>query len=48
MLLADGEREQARATLEPVVGSFQADGLQARLRLEDASDSTPELAPTLA
>jgi len=45
--LADGEREQAIATLEPVVGSFQADGLQARLRLEDALDSSPELAPTL-
>ena len=47
MLLADGDREQARATLAPVVGSFQADGLLSRLRLEDALDTAPELAPTL-
>ncbi|HWX74827.1 MAG TPA: tetratricopeptide repeat protein [Solirubrobacteraceae bacterium] len=29
-----GERDEALAVLEPVVGSFQADGLAARLRLE--------------
>jgi putative thioredoxin len=34
MLLARGERDQALETLEPVNGSFQADGLAARLRLE--------------
>ncbi len=47
LLLAVGERERAQSTLEPVVGSFQADGLQARMRLEDDLDSTPELAPAL-
>jgi len=47
LLLAAGERDQARSVLEPVVGSFQADGLQARLRLEDDLDAHPELAPTL-
>ncbi len=34
LLLARGEREQAQATLAPVHGSFQADGLASRLRLE--------------
>lgn len=34
MLIERGEREQAAQLLEPVVGSFQADGLVARLRLE--------------
>jgi putative thioredoxin len=38
MLLARGERDQALETLEPVNGSFQADGLAARLRLEDADE----------
>lgn len=33
-LIARGEREEAERVLEPVVGSFQADGLAARLRLE--------------
>ncbi|TMK42647.1 MAG: tetratricopeptide repeat protein [Actinobacteria bacterium] len=31
------EREEALAVLEPVTGSFQADGLAARLRLEQAA-----------
>jgi putative thioredoxin len=35
MLLARGERDEARSTLESVPGSFQADGLLSRLRLED-------------
>ena len=35
MLLARGEREQARQILEGIAGSFQADGLAARIRLED-------------
>jgi putative thioredoxin len=34
MLLARGERDEALQALEPVNGSFQADGLAARLRLE--------------
>jgi putative thioredoxin len=34
MLIGRGEREEAARVLEPVVGSFQADGLAARLRLE--------------
>ena len=35
LLLSRGEREEARAILESVAGSFQAEGLAARLRLED-------------
>jgi putative thioredoxin len=35
MLLARGEREEARSMLEGVAGSFQADGLAARIRLEE-------------
>jgi putative thioredoxin len=35
MLLARGERDAVLATLEPVHGSFQADGITSRLRLED-------------
>ena len=34
MLIERSEREDAAKLLEPVVGSFQADGLAARLRLE--------------
>jgi putative thioredoxin len=34
LLIERGEREQAAELLEPVIGSFQADGLSARLRLE--------------
>jgi len=34
MLIARGEREEAMEVLAPVTGSFQADGLAARLRLE--------------
>jgi putative thioredoxin len=34
MLIERGERDEAAKLLEPVVGSFQADGLAARLRLE--------------
>ncbi|MHB8532512.1 MAG: tetratricopeptide repeat protein [Solirubrobacteraceae bacterium] len=34
LLIGRGEREQAAQLLEPVLGSFQADGLRARLRLE--------------
>ena len=36
MLLARGERDEALAVLDPVRESFQADGLAARIRLEDA------------
>jgi putative thioredoxin len=35
MLLARGDRAGALAVLEHVIGSFQADGLAARIRLED-------------
>ena len=38
MLLERGERDEAARVLEPVVGSFQADGLKARLRLDAAED----------
>ncbi len=39
MLIARGERDEAAEILGRVVGSFQADGLAARLRLEqDAAD----------
>ena len=34
MLIARGERDEAAQLLEPVLGSFQADGLTSRLRLE--------------
>jgi putative thioredoxin len=35
ILLGRGERDEARKVLEGVAGSFQADGLAARIRLED-------------
>ena len=35
MLLARGDRAEALVVLEPVVGDFQAEGLAARIRLED-------------
>ena len=44
MLLDRGERDEAARVLEPVAGSFQADGLKARLRLDD----DPELADAFA
>ncbi len=44
LLIGRGEREEAERVLEPVVGSFQADGLAARLRLEREG----ELAETFA
>jgi putative thioredoxin len=34
LLLSRGERDEAQQLLEPVHGSFQADGLAARMRLE--------------
>jgi putative thioredoxin len=46
MLLERGDREEAERVLEPVVGSFQADGLRARLRLEDGDE--PDLAEAFA
>jgi len=45
-LLARGERDEAERVLEPVIGDFQADGLKARLRLEDAGE--PELSEAFA
>ena len=44
LLIARGERDDAAAVLEPVVGSFQADGLAARLRLEAAGAATEAFA----
>jgi putative thioredoxin len=38
LLLQRGEREEAQRLLEPVANDFQADGLRARLRLEDRED----------
>jgi putative thioredoxin len=42
MLLERGEREEALRIAEAVPGSFQADGLAARIRLEDRGE--PDLA----
>jgi putative thioredoxin len=44
MLLARGEREQALALLADVPGSFQAEGLVARARLEDGGQNSAALA----
>jgi putative thioredoxin len=38
LLLERGERDEARELLEAVSGSFMADGLGARIRLEDSDD----------
>jgi putative thioredoxin len=38
LLLARGERDEAQRVLDPIVGSFQADGLKARMRLDDAGE----------
>jgi putative thioredoxin len=46
LLLARGEREEALAVVQNVAGDFQADGLLARLRLEDAAE--PDLADAFA
>src|SRR4051812_5347580 len=45
-LLARGERDEAQRVLEPVIGDFQAEGLKARLRLEQAGE--PELGEAFA
>ena len=45
MLLSRGEVEEARAILEPVHGSYQADAILARLDLEPA---LPELTSAFA
>jgi putative thioredoxin len=44
LLLSRGERDEARELLEPVHGSFQADGLAARLRLEGDDQLTAAFA----
>lgn len=46
VLLARGERDEALAVVENVAGSFQAEGLRARLALEDAGE--PDLADAFA
>jgi len=43
LLLQRGERDQALDALETVVGDFQADGIRARLRLED-DPAAPDVA----
>jgi putative thioredoxin len=48
LLLDRGERDEARRLLEGVVGNFQAEGLAARLRLQDESERDDALAGTLA
>jgi putative thioredoxin len=45
-LMGRGERQEALDVLENVPGDFQADGLQARMRLEDAGE--PDLSEALA
>ena len=46
LLLSRGERDQARRTLQPIRGSFAADGMLARLELEE-SGSPDGVAPAL-
>jgi len=46
ILLQRGERDEAERVLAPVAGDFQAEGLKARLRLEDAGE--PDLAEAFA
>jgi len=49
MLVQRGERDEAERVLAPVVGDFQAEGLKARLRLEDAGEAAlGDLAITLS
>jgi putative thioredoxin len=43
LLHARGETEDALAVLEPVPGSFQADGLRARIRLEQEDPSLADV-----
>jgi putative thioredoxin len=38
LLVARGEREEALALVEPIAGNFQAEGLAARIRLEERGD----------
>jgi putative thioredoxin len=45
-LLARGQRDEALATIDNVTGDFQADGLRARLRLEDRGQ--PDLSEAFA
>lgn len=46
ILVARGDREEALALLEPITGSFAAEGLAARLRLEAAA--SPDLSAAFA
>ncbi len=43
LLIARGDRDGAQAVLDPVVGSFQAEGLAARLRLEGSFEGSGPL-----
>ena len=47
LLAGRGERAEALQVLGNVVGSFQADGLAARLRLAEALEQQPELAESV-
>jgi putative thioredoxin len=47
LLLARGEADAAMSILDRVAGSFQADGLAARIRLEHAFEDDPSLAEAL-
>jgi len=46
LLLARGDRDEALAVVQNVAGDFQAEGLQARLRLEDGGE--PDLSEAFA
>src|SRR3954471_4048829 len=46
LLLERGEREEAERVLQPVVNDFQAEGIKARLRLQDAGE--PDLQDAFA
>jgi len=48
LLLGRGDRDGARELLEGVAGNFAAEGLAARMRLEDDPELGPELADALA
>src|SRR4051812_18557481 len=47
MLFARGERKEALRLLDPIAGSFQADGLRARARLEDTGAELGPVAPAV-
>jgi putative thioredoxin len=48
LLFARGERDEALRVLGPIAGNFQADGLRARVRLEDAGAELGPIADPIA